>query len=63
MDNIFKKFKDRKDRHIAEAMQNEINPEEYLGRERETRKENIVEAVAASLVIPLADLLVGLVFA
>ena len=63
MDNIFKKFKDRKDRHIAEAMQNEINPEEYLRRKRETRKENIVEAVSAILLIPLAYLLIRLWFA
>lgn len=63
MDNIFKKFKDRKAMHIAEAMQTEINPEEYLRRERETRKENIVEAVSAILLFPLAYFLIRLWFA
>ena len=63
MDNIFKKFNDRKARHIAKVMQNEINPEEYLRREREIRKGNIIETVSFILLIPLAYLLIRLWFA
>lgn len=63
MDKIFKKFKARKARHIAEVMQNETNPEEFLRREREIRKGNIVEAVSAVILVLLAYFLVKLWFA
>ena len=58
MENI-----DRKNRHIAEVMQNEINPEEYLRREREISRGNIIETVSVLLLIPLAYLIVKLWFA
>ena len=63
MDNIFKKINDRKTKHIAEVMQNEINPEEFLRREREIRKGDIIETVSILLLIPLAYLIVKLWFA
>ena len=58
MENI-----DRKHMHIAEVMQNEINPEEYLRREREISRGNIIETVSVLLLIPLAYLIVKLWFA
>lgn len=58
MENI-----DRKHRHIAEVMQNEINPEEYIRREREIRRGNIIASVSVFLLIPLAYLIVKLWFA
>ena len=62
MFNIFKKLKEKRARHIADVYQNEIYPEEYLRREREIRKNNIVEAVSAVLLFILVIFLIKLWF-
>lgn len=62
MFNFFKKLKEKRARHIADVYQNEIYPEEYLRREREIRKNNIVEAVSAVLLFILVIFLIKLWF-
>lgn len=62
MFNIFKMLKERKARHIAEVYRTQIYPEEYLRREREIRKNNIVEAVSAVVLCALIAFLVKLWF-
>lgn len=42
--------------------ESEIHSEEYLRRKREIRKENIIEAVSAILLIPIVYLLIRLWF-
>jgi len=62
MFNFFKMLKERKARHIAEVYRTQIYPEEYLRREREIRKNNIVEAVSAVVLCALIAFLVKLWF-
>ena len=62
MFNFFKMLKERKARHIAEVYRTQIYPEEYLRREREIRKNNIVEAVSAVLSFILVIFLIKLWF-
>lgn len=63
MFNIIKKMKDRKAQHVKEVYDTEINPEEYLRREREIRKNKIIEVVSVVFLIFLGYALVKLWFA
>lgn len=63
MFNLFKWLRNRKARHIAEVYATEIHPEEYLRREREIRRDNIIEVVSAILLIPIVIFLIKAWFA
>ena len=59
----YKRYKERKARHIAEVYQNEIHPEEYLRREREIRRENRKELVYLLILVICAALALELWYA
>ena len=59
----YKRYKERKARHVFEVYQNEIHPEEYLRREREIRRENRKELVYILILVICAALALELWYA
>ena len=52
--SILQKHRNRKDAHIAAVMENEINPELYLQRERDIRRGKWAECLGIAALILLA---------